>query len=466
MSRPERVGLWVGARSTIGLAVPLMAAQVAVVALGLVDTLTFGRFGTEVLAGGGLGTAVFSLVNIMCVGVATAVGNQVAYASGSGNQEAICAAVRSGIVVSVLLGSSACLGLAFGAKPLLGFAGQNETTVTGAALYLSLAAAGLVPSLLFTTLRGLLVGLGNPGPITAITAAAVMIKASLNLGIVYVATCFDKGDQTAFVLVATGGSSTLVYAVMAFALWCIGRNNYQSVIVWPRRNDLLSPALLETLRLGVPIGITYGVEAGFFTAVALIVGRHGEVALAAHHVANQFVYLTFMLAVGMSHAASVQVGKAAGRGQLAEARRYGQQALLIGLATMSTTAALFGLFGAELARFVVAPSSPGEHDIVQLSAAFLWVAACFQWFDGTQNIAMGALRGLKDARATMVAAVAGYWVVGIPIAWIMADPGRLGPIGAWWGLATGLAVASVVLLVRFHAVTSFTKSRIHCQVHC
>jgi MATE family multidrug resistance protein len=91
-----------------------MAAQVAVAALGLIDTLTFGWFGTGALAGGGLGTAVFSLVHIVCVGVLMAVGNQVAYADGAGDQEAVRDAVRAGLIVAIALGTVAGAGLAFG----------------------------------------------------------------------------------------------------------------------------------------------------------------------------------------------------------------------------------------------------------------------------------------------------------------------------------------------------------------
>ena len=79
----ERRSGWAEAALTLRLAVPLMTAQVSVVALGLIDTATFGVLGTAALAGGGLGASLFGFVNITSVGVMTATAIQVAYASGS-----------------------------------------------------------------------------------------------------------------------------------------------------------------------------------------------------------------------------------------------------------------------------------------------------------------------------------------------------------------------------------------------
>ncbi len=174
MKRHGSLSLWAELAQTLRLALPLAAAQVAVAAMGLVDTLTFGWLGTAALAGGGLGTAVFSLVNIVCVGVLTAVGNVVAFAAGAGDRGAIRGAVQAGLRIATALGAFAALLCALSGPALVGL-GQAPAVVEGASRYLAFAALGIVPSLLFTALRGLAVGLGRPGPITMVTAAAVIL---------------------------------------------------------------------------------------------------------------------------------------------------------------------------------------------------------------------------------------------------------------------------------------------------
>lgn len=453
MKRPDPQSLWTGVGTTLRLAVPLMAAQIAVVALGLVDTITFGQLGTAALAGGGLGTAVFSLIHIMCVGVLAAVGNEVAFAKGAGDESGIRRAVQAGAMVAVGLGTVAGLLTAY-SPPLLLALRQDPNAVDHASTYLTFAAFGIVPSLLFTCLRGLTVSLGIPGAVTIITIAAVLFKAAANILIVVLVSTLPSELQTEVGLAWCGAVNAMTYGIMALAIWLFCRWRLADKLAWPRFNFEMLKAVREMLRLGLPIGATYGIEAGLFTGVALVIGQFGEAALAAHHVANQCVYLTFMLAVGLSHAASVQAGQAAGAGQLSEAKRVSRQALILGLMVMSVTASVFLVLGHTLADNLVGGEAQMREAIVDLAAGLLVVAACFQWADGVQNIAMGALRGLKDARATMIAATIGYWVIGLPAAWIFSTPMKLGAIGAWWGLALGLLTTSILLIFRFEVVTA------------
>ena len=79
----------------------------------------------------------------------------------------------------------------------------------------------------------------------------------------------------------------------------------------------------------------------------------------------------------------------------------------------------------------------------------LAVAAWFELFDGVQTIAMGCIRGLKDAKTTFLVGLGCYWLIGAPAAWWMAFHLAWGPTGVWWGLALGLACAAVALTFGF-----------------
>jgi MATE family multidrug resistance protein len=59
------------------------------------------------------------------------------------------------------------------------------------------------------------------------------------------------------------------------------------------------------------------------------------------------------------------------------------------------------------------------------------------------------LRGLKDTRATLIAALFGYWVAGIGSGLGLGFALGMGPAGLWLGLAVGLAAAGGVLTWRF-----------------
>ena len=83
------------------------------------------------------------------------------------------------------------------------------------------------------------------------------------------------------------------------------------------------------------------------------------------------------------------------------------------------------------------------------AALLLVVAAVFQIFDGGQVIHSAALRGLTDVRVPAAITFVAYWMVALPVAYLLGIRGTLGPQGIWIGLAVGLAVAAVLLGVRF-----------------
>jgi len=84
-----------------------------------------------------------------------------------------------------------------------------------------------------------------------------------------------------------------------------------------------------------------------------------------------------------------------------------------------------------------------------MAATFLLIAGVFQLADGAQVVAAHALRGMSDTKIPMLLAIFGYWLVGLPIAYVLGFVANWGGVGIWIGLAAGLTFAAVVLVIRF-----------------
>jgi len=84
-----------------------------------------------------------------------------------------------------------------------------------------------------------------------------------------------------------------------------------------------------------------------------------------------------------------------------------------------------------------------------ITAIMLLLAAVFQFSDGVQVAANGALRGLKDTTVPMAITALAYWGIGMPVGWWLAFRGGFGARGMWMGLIAGLTVAAVLLYLRF-----------------
>ena len=96
------------------------------------------------------------------------------------------------------------------------------------------------------------------------------------------------------------------------------------------------------------------------------------------------------------------------------------------------------------ARFTWA--AVGVAVVVASGAALLRIAALFELFDGFQTVATGALRGLGDTRSPMLAHLAGYWLIGLPISYVLCFPLGWGVPGIWVGLTTALILIGLALV--------------------
>lgn len=177
-------------------------------------------------------------------------------------------------------------------------------------------------------------------------------------------------------------------------------------------------------------------------------GWLGTNALAAHQVALSVVSMTFMVIMGISFAVSIRVGHALGRGDLRTARRVGFGGITLGGVWM----ALFGLAIYFLKDFLptLYVSDP---EVLKLASSLLVIGAVFQVFDGTQGVAIGALRGMGDVKIPTLITFCSYWVIALPAVYFLGFRTNLASHGVWWGLTIGLVLAAFMLTSRFDAST-------------
>ena len=77
------------------------------------------------------------------------------------------------------------------------------------------------------------------------------------------------------------------------------------------------------------------------------------------------------------------------------------------------------------------------------------LAVIFQISDGTQVVALGALRGMGEVKLPTLITFISYWIFGLLPAYLMGIVFNMGVQGIWYGLALGLTAAAVMLYWRF-----------------
>ncbi|UQX04451.1 MATE family efflux transporter [Streptomyces sp. RerS4] len=454
-------------RALATLAVPLILTQLAQVALTTTDTVMMGLLGTTELAAGGLALVIFNQIRTMGVGLVTSVGNQVAAAAaraeqgaarvGSGGvgateeaREEVRGIVRASMALATLAGiAGAVLMVLIGQA--LSLLGQDRAVVDLTRSMLYVLAPGLLPCLWFQAIRQFTVGMRRPQALLRITIASVAVNAGLNWVLIHGAFGLPHLGLT-----GVGIATSTVHLLTFAALYLFAKKDGELAPLLSLRLTRADPAVVRRLiGLGVPIAATYGSEAGFFSLTALMAGSFGPEALAAHTAVNQLVYVVFQVAVGLSHAASINVSRELALGRHDAARRIKNTALACAAAVMAVVGVVYlTIPGLVLAPFLDPGSgsgsaSSGSAEALTIATHLLIVTAFLQFFDCAQNIGVGLLRGLDDTKSGFRITLVGYWAVGLPASWLFAYALGLDTLGIWLGLLTGLATTAVLLLRRY-----------------
>ena len=90
-----------------------------------------------------------------------------------------------------------------------------------------------------------------------------------------------------------------------------------------------------------------------------------------------------------------------------------------------------------------------EAGVASLAASLLFYAAIFQYPDGIQICAAGALRGYKDTLVPMIYTIISFWLIGMTLGYYLTFNAGMGPAGMWIGMIAGLSAAAVLMLARF-----------------
>ncbi len=433
-------------RALLKLAGPLIVTQLAQMAVMTTDVVMLGRLGKTEIAAAALGNTVFFFAWLIGCGPASAVSPMVAQILGAhpDDRAGVRRVVRMGLWVIILLWLPLAALLVY-CEPILLLFRQTPMLAHAAGIFTLPLALGLIFSLGFQVLRNYMTALGRPNASLIVMAITVGFNLMADYTLI-----FGHFGFPGLGLLGAGIASCLSYAfsftaMLAVALFAPNMRGYH---ILHRFQHPHWSKFRELFRLGMPIGMTMMFEAMLFNAATLIMGTFGVVAVAAHQIALNVASVTFMVPLGIALAATVRVGLAAGAQDRRAVKRAGQCAITAALGFMLVSGILIASFPASLAKLYFA-DTPENADAIALSASFLRVAAAFQIFDATQVVAALSLRGLKDARAPMWLAGVSYWIAGFPACLFLGYGLGLGGLGIWLGMAFALAVAAMLLSVRF-----------------
>lgn len=431
-------------QKTLVLAYPVILSQLGHIMVGVVDTAMVGQIGSVPQAAVALANSLYILVLVFGLGVSYGVTPLVAAADSRNDTAENAALLKHSIIINTLLGVLLFVILVF-ISPVLYLFNQPVAVVEQAIPFLNVMILGMIPLCIFSGFKQFAEGLSDTRVAMFITIGSNLLNVVLNYVLIFGHWGFKEMG-----LMGACWASFISRVLMAFAMFAYVYYNKRFKVYWQGFSfkNLSSKLSKEILAIGVPSGLQWLFEVGAFSFAVIMIGWIGAVEQAAHQVALSLAAVTYMMASGLSAAASVRVGNHLGMKDREGIRVAGFSAFQMVILFMGISACCFIAF-----RNVLPLLFSKDMAVVEISSALLVVAAFFQLSDGIQVVGLGALRGMKDVKIPTIITFIAYWGVGLPMSYVFAFIWGYGVLGVWYGLSIGLTITAVFLFWRFNYVS-------------
>ena len=442
-------------KSTIYLSVPLVIGQLGHMAMSVVDTVMVGNIGTVSLAAASVANSFFTLIMVIGYGISLGITPITASYYGAHKFKKCGVVLRYGLLVNMIVGIVLCVVSIFLAELICKF-NQPKEIVQPAIIYMKILGFSMLPIMLFQTYRQFAEGLSIIKPAMVITILANIINVAANWMFIY-------GNLGMPALGLTGAgiatfSSRLFMAVFMvyFVVNSTSMKKYDPFLKFQflkfqflkfqflKFQSFNLTMIKRLLNIGIPAGFQYFFEVSAFAGSVIIVGWLGTNSLAAHQIALNIASITYMVSLGISSAATVRVANAAGNTDGYKIRIAGFSAVILGIFIMACFSVFFIVFRYTLPSLYIL-----EINIINLAASLLVIVALFQISDGIQTIGLGILRGLTDVKIPTLITFLAYWVIGLPVGYILGFNFQFGAVGVWCGLLLGLTASATMVMLRF-----------------
>jgi MATE family multidrug resistance protein len=438
-------------RSVLTLALPLILAEVGWMVMGIVDTIMVGHMANPALAisSAALGQVLYNTIAFGIAGILLGLDTYLSQSHGAGKFDEANRWLLHGLILAAGLALTLVLIIVFAPALMLRLPIDHDI-LTGSVAFLHALNYGTPALFLYFTLRRYLQAFNHVRPIALALVTANLVNVVGNWLLIYGHSWGPIHIPALGVTgagLATSVSRCYLALFMVIALYRIERRHEYGLRSMAHHFE---PSRIRRLALlGAPAGGQIFVEISIFGVVTYLIGTMGRLPLAGHEIALNCASLTFMVPFAISAAAAVRVGQAIGREDPAEAASAGWSAILLGAGCMAVFSAVLLLF-----PNTIASSFTTDRAVIAATIPLLFVAALFQFFDGLQITATGALRGAGNTHAGLIVQIVGYWIIGLPIGYVLAFHLHHGAVGLWLGLCAGLIVAGITLTLIWKNTTS------------
>lgn len=431
-------------RTNFFLAYPVMLSMLGQVLTGVADSVMIGQTGATPLAAASLANVVFILLLTFGIGVSYAITPLVAEADGRKDKPQVIEALRHGFIINLVCGFI-LVAIGFLSTPVLHYLNQPVDVVELTIPYLQIILVSIFPTMVFQTFRQFGEGLHRTRMAMIIVITSNLLNIFLNYVLIYGKLGFPELG-----LNGAGWATLIARTLMGvwMALYIYFGKSFFSYKRGFAFGNYSRKLINRMLHIGIPAGIQFIFEVSAFGFSAIMMGWLGTTALAAHQIAINLATISYMTTSGLGAAATIRVGSYLGQKNFTLLRHAGFTLMGMGAVLMTLWGIVF-----VVARYKLPALYIDDPQVILMAGPLLIVAGLFQLSDGMQVVCIGALRGIQDVKVPSLLIFIAYWIIGLPLGYLLGFQLDYGANGIWIGLLIGLTITAIAMFFRFNGLT-------------
>ena len=431
------------------IAWPLLIAQTAQIGTGVVDTLMAGNYGDVDLAAIAIGFNIWLPLYLIILGTLFACSAIVAQDFGAGRIERVRSFLPQGLWVAVAL-SAVMTPLCLNSGIVIELLGLPPETAVKTTAYVSRVGLGFPALGIFMALRYHTQGLGITAPFAMASVIGFIANVPLNYMLIFGAWGAPELGAEGCGLATAASMWISTSIILLYVLTARSLRPYLPDR-WLQMPD--QQRIGEILAVGIPVGFTFFLETGVFSAITLLIATLGDAAVAAHQIAINVWDVFYIPMVSIGSAMATRMGHAIGAGNAHGVR----MALRVG-AALSTLIGLLAMSLLLLFPDAIIGAYTQSDTIRDLAFSLLRLAALFIMIDVVQIVGSFVLRAYKETRFPFVVVTFSYWGLALPLGYAMAihwgDSTPEGTVDFWYATILGIAVAAALITWRVRRLLS------------
>lgn len=409
------------------LAWPTMLEQLMQTAVQYIDTAMVGTLGTYATAAVGSTTTVNWLLGSTLSAAGVGFLSYVARASGAGDIQRGRRAASQAVLATLILGIFFTV-LALGLSARVPVWMQVDPSIQDlAARYFFILYTPMLARSATILFGSLLRSVGDTKSPMRIGVLVNLVNVVGNFLLIYPTRTI--GGVTVF-----GAGMGVVGAAVASAVAFAVGGICMTVTLW--RHPIISPkgqslkpdwsVLKPCLRVALPNALQrFGTSLGY-VAFASMINSIGDVATAAHTVANTVESAFYIPGYGMQTAAATMAGNALGAQDRQRIRDLSHVLLTIEAGLMVLSGALLYLFAPNMMRLF-----SRDPEVISLGATVLRMVAVSEPFYGMSIIIEGMMQGMGKTLQPFLFGISGMWGVRILGTFVCTRLFGMGLVSAW-----------------------------------